>query len=118
MGIAITSQELDIKQKNLRRWRQDIIKLTQACEELDTKPQKQINWSENLANIEEDGKASPLKTDVLKTEEIDKDDSKGDDIIVAALFSEGGDFGVSKNTIVQLVDAHEEKTINDRYKSL
>ena len=71
MGIAITSQELDIKQKNLRRWRQDIIKLTQACEELDTKPQKQINWSENLANIEEDGKASPYYS-VLFDESMNK----------------------------------------------
>ena len=111
MGIAITSQELDVKQKNLRRWRQDIENLKQACEKIDTKPQKQINQSENLANIEKMEEPPPLKT--LKTEEVDADDREGADEIVAALFSEGGDFGVSKNTIIQQVDAHKEKTIND-----
>ena len=64
MGVAITSQELDIKKKNLRRWCQDIENLTQACEKLDTK--QRIERSENISYIEEE---SLLRTEVFKTEE-------------------------------------------------
>ena len=69
----MASQELDVKPKNLKRWRQEVEKLEQACEEVDAK----LKIKEDLLNVEENEREALFKKEEVFKTEIMTDDDNG-----------------------------------------